>query len=243
MGNLLGGKPKDVKEIMRENERMINRAVRQLERERRSQEKDQAKVVAEIKKNAKNGQVSAAKALAKQYVRSKQFINKFVMMETQLKGIALQMQTIKSTHAMGEAMKGVASAMQKVNKQFNLPELNKIMSDFMRENDIQETMQDTMSDALDDALMQDGTEDEEANILNQVMDELGLEFAAKLPGTAQGATPMGAKAAPEATLPMAMGGGGGASVGGGEAGGAGLPPPGGDVSISDIEERLKNLKK
>lgn len=240
MGNLLGGKPKDVKEIMRENERMINRAVRQLERERRSQEKDQAKVVAEIKKNAKNGQVSAAKALAKQYVRSKQFINKFVMMETQLKGIALQMQTIKSTHAMGEAMKGVASAMQKVNKQFNLPELNKIMSDFMRENDIQETMQDTMSDALDDALMQDGTEEEEANILNQVMDELGLEFAAKLPGTAQGATPMGAKATPEVTLPMAMGGGGGTSAGGAE---AEAPPPGGDVSISDIEERLKNLKK
>ena len=78
--------------------------MRELEREIVKQEKEQAKIAAEIKKHAKSGQVSSAKTLAKSYVRTKNFITKFIMMKTQLKGISLQMQTIKSSHAMGDAM-------------------------------------------------------------------------------------------------------------------------------------------
>jgi len=259
MGNVFGGEKKDIKDVLKENDRMIKRAVRELEREIVKQEREQTKIAAEIKKHAKSGQVASAKSLAKSYVRTKNFITKFIMMKTQLKGISLQMQTIKSSHAMGEAMKGVSGALKAVNKQLNVPELNKIMADFMKENNIQELMQEEMSDALDDALMQDGNEDEETAVINQVMDELGIEFAASLPGAASGAK-LAAKEPAEAHQPMAMAagaGGGAAGAGGGAAaaaaaaggGGApgvgGLPPaPGADgVDMSDIEERLKNLRK
>lgn len=247
MGNILGPKPKEMKEILRENDRMIKRAVRDIEKEIRNLEREQTRIGSDIKKNAKAGQPDAAKALAKGYVRTKNYINRLIMMETQLKGMSLQMQTIKTSHAMSEAMKGVTSAMQKMNKQMDLPALNKIMADFMRENNIQELVQEEMGDLLDDALTQEGAEAEEEQVISQVMDELGIEFSASLqaPGTSK--IPGQQTAAAQQQTPLAMGssetpskpsasGNGDAPSG---AGGGG----GGDVDINDIEARLKNLRK
>jgi hypothetical protein len=138
-----------------------------------------------------------------------------------------------------------------VNKIQNLPELNKIMADFMRENDIQQTVQEEMGDALDDALMQDGTEEEEAAVLNQVMDELGIEFAASLPGAASGQVGTNTTLT-ETQQPMAMGATSASGASGGtttnsNSSSSTLPPVagggGGDVSLDDIEERLRNLRK
>lgn len=62
MGQMMAKKP--LKEILRENKRMINRAVRELEREKVTLERNEKKLEADIKKYAKEGQmVSALKLL------------------------------------------------------------------------------------------------------------------------------------------------------------------------------------
>ena len=48
MGNVWAKKP--LKEVMRENKRMINRAIRELDRERQNLEKNEKKLIADIKK-------------------------------------------------------------------------------------------------------------------------------------------------------------------------------------------------
>jgi charged multivesicular body protein 2A len=79
MGNLLG-KDKPLKEVLRENKRMINRAVRELDREKASLERDEKRLVMEIKKAAKENQMGSVKIMAKDLVRTRQHITKFIEM-------------------------------------------------------------------------------------------------------------------------------------------------------------------
>jgi hypothetical protein len=64
MGNVWG-KDKPLKEILRENKRMINRAIRELDREKTGLEREEKKIIIEIKKAAKENQMQAVKIIAK----------------------------------------------------------------------------------------------------------------------------------------------------------------------------------
>mmetsp|Transcript_21259 Transcript_21259/g.43568 ORF Transcript_21259/g.43568 Transcript_21259/m.43568 type:complete len:81 (+) Transcript_21259:310-552(+) len=64
MGNLFG-KEKPLKEVLRENKRMINRAVRELDREKVALEREEKRLQIEIKKAAKENQMGAVKIMAK----------------------------------------------------------------------------------------------------------------------------------------------------------------------------------
>lgn len=64
MGNMLGrGKP--LKEVLRENKRMISRAVRELDREKNGLEREEQRLKVEIKKAAKENQMQSVKIMAK----------------------------------------------------------------------------------------------------------------------------------------------------------------------------------
>jgi charged multivesicular body protein 2A len=70
---------------------------------------------------------------------------------------------------MADAMKGVTKALTKMNKQTKLPELQKIMADFARENEKSEIVQEAIADTLDDAMDEEGAREEEDLIVNQVL--------------------------------------------------------------------------
>lgn len=88
----------------------------------------------------------------------------------------LFLQTLKSTQAMGEAMKGVTKAMGQMNRQMNLPSLQRIMQEFERQNEKMEMVTEVMGDALDDALEGDEEEEETEELVNQVLDEIGIDI-------------------------------------------------------------------
>lgn len=71
-------------------------------------------------------------------------------------------------------MKGVTTALAKMNKKVNLPGLQKIMAEFMKENERSEMTQEMIGDTIDDALEEEGTAEEESAVVNQVLDELGV---------------------------------------------------------------------
>ena len=64
MGNVFGSE-KPLKEVLRENKRMIKRAIRELDREKLHLEREETRLVVEIKKNAKAGQMKSVKIMAK----------------------------------------------------------------------------------------------------------------------------------------------------------------------------------
>lgn len=65
-------------------------------------------------------------------------------------------------------MKGVTKALISMNKGMDLGGLQKVMTDFMRENEKSEITQEALAEALDDAMEEEGSSEQEESIVNQV---------------------------------------------------------------------------
>lgn len=65
----------------------------------------------DIKKMAKSGQMEAVKIMAKDLVRTRNFVKKFILMRANVQAISLKVQTLKSQAAMANAMKGQSSVL------------------------------------------------------------------------------------------------------------------------------------
>lgn len=218
-------------EQMKEYKREIDRACRELDRERRKMEMQQTRLEGEIRKSAKAGQMGPVRIMARDHVRGKKQIQTFYQLRTNLQGVGLQLQTMKSIDAMANAMKNATRAMVSMGRRLNMPQLQGVMRTFGVETERMEMTQEVMADTLDGVL--EG-EDEEAaadEMVSRVMTELNLSM-----GDAMAKAPLGAgmrAAAPAAAAPArvaaaegaAAGAGGGAAAGAG--GGAFPPPPGG----------------
>ena len=103
--------------------------------------------------------------------------------------VSLKIQTLKSQNAMAQAMKGVTKAMQTMNKQMKLPEIQKIMMEFEKQTEIMDMKEEMMSDVIDDAMGDEDDEEESDAIVTQVLDELGLQLTdnlAAVPGAPVG---------------------------------------------------------
>ncbi|KAH6818348.1 SNF7 family protein [Perilla frutescens var. frutescens] len=174
--SFLFGKRKTPAELLRENKRMLDKSIREIERERQALQTQEKKLITEIKKSAKQGQMGAVKVMAKDLIRTRHQIEKFYKLKSQLQGVSLRIQTLKSTQAMGEAMKGVTKAMGQMNRQMNLPSLQKIMQEFERQNEKMELTSEVMADAIDDALEGDEEEEETEELVSQVLDEIGIDI-------------------------------------------------------------------
>merc|ERR1719387_2257091 len=154
-----------------------------------------------MEKLAKQNQVASVKIMAKDLVRNRKYQTKFIEMKAQLQGVSLQLQTMKSQEAMTRAMKGVTKVMVSMNSKMNAPQVNKIMHDFMQENERMKLTEEMMGEAMDEAM--DDDEEEEGAVVNQVLDEIGIEIGDALKPVQAGeipqkqAEPAAAQAAPE----------------------------------------------
>jgi charged multivesicular body protein 2A len=140
-------------EMLRKHQRALQKAIRDLDRERQKLEQQEKKVIADIKKAARAGQNNACKIMAKDLVRTRKYVQKFYGMRTQLQGVSLRIQTLRSDQAMAEAMKGVTKAMRSMNKRMNLPQIQKIMMEFEQQSEIMDMKGEMMDDAIDDAVI------------------------------------------------------------------------------------------
>merc|ERR1719289_102203 len=144
---------------------------------------------------AKAGQMDAVKIMAKDLVRTRKYVNKFMLMRANIQAVSLKIQTLKSQNSMAQAMKGVTKAMMSMNKQMKLPEIQKIMQEFEKQSEIMDMKEEMMSDVIDDALGDEDDEEESDAIVTQVLDELGLQLSDQLTGVpaASGTVGVGAQ--------------------------------------------------
>ncbi|KAI5807074.1 Snf7-domain-containing protein [Geopyxis carbonaria] len=172
-------------ERLRKHQRSLEKAQRELDRERIKLENQEKKLITDIKKSAKNGQMGACKIQAKDLVRTRKYVQKFAQMKTQLQAVSLRIQTVRSNEQMMQSMKGATSLLSTMNKSMNLPALQRIAMEFEKENDIMDQREEMMGDAIDEVT---GLDDEEETdeVVNQVLDEIGVDLSQAL-----GETPTG----------------------------------------------------
>lgn len=65
-------------------------------------------------------------------------------------------------------MRGVTRAMASMNRQLNLPQIQRIMSEFERQSEIMDMKEEMMDDAIDDAMGETGEEEETEAVVQQV---------------------------------------------------------------------------
>ncbi len=119
----------------------MDRSIRSLDQERSKLKIQENKLIAEMKKMAKEGQVKSVKIMATDLVRIRKHQEKFINLQAQLRAVSLQMQTMSSTQALTDSMKSAAKAMQKLNAQMQLPALTKIMAEFAKQTEVLEMKQ------------------------------------------------------------------------------------------------------
>eukprot|EP01083_Nonionella_stella_P074001 200486_1 len=168
------GKRKTIKEIIREQKRMVDRSIRQLDRERKKQEMEEKKLIQEMKKLAEKNQLKSVRIMAKDLVRIRKSQEKFVGLVAHLRGLSLKMQENASVAALTESMRNCTKSMYALNKTMNLPQLQKIMMEFEKQSEQLDMKQEVMGDALDDALGDEEDEEEENEALQKICDEIGI---------------------------------------------------------------------
>jgi charged multivesicular body protein 2A len=77
---------------------------------------------------------------------------------------------------MMQSMKGATMLLGSMNRQMNLPALQRIAMEFERENDVMDQRQEMMDDAIDEATGMEGEEEEGEDILKEVLDEIGVDL-------------------------------------------------------------------
>jgi len=231
----LFGKKLTPEELLRKNQRALNKAVRDLEREKMKMEQSEKKIIADIKKLAKEGQMDAVKIMARDLVRTRRYVKKFMLMKANIQAVSLKIQTLRSQNAMAQAMKGVTKAMQSMNRQLNLPQIQRILQEFEKQSEIMDMKEEMMNDAIDDAMEGDEDEEESDAVVSQVLDELGLQLNVELGTLPQtgGAIPNKGQKQPAAAAAAAAG----------AAGGSGVSNNTISDADADLQARLDNLRR
>lgn len=239
--SFLFGKRKTPQEMMREQQRLVQRSIREIDRERTTLQNNEKKTIIEIKKLAKQGQIPAAKILAKDLVRTRSYITKMYTMRAELQAVSMQLTTMKTTAAMNSAMAGATKAMMRMNAKMNLPAMQKITMEFQKQNEMMGMKEEMINDALDDVTGEDEDEESE-DIVNQTLEEIGIDLGSTLADvpTSKVAT----KASAQKARPQKV------AVGGGAARPAPAPAADDDDDaadddddLGDLEARLQALKK
>lgn len=86
------GKRMTPAERLRKNQRLLDKAIRELDQQRVKLEKQEKTLVSQIRQSAQKGQMGACKIQAKDLVRTRRYIEKFYSMRSQLQKISLRLQ-------------------------------------------------------------------------------------------------------------------------------------------------------
>lgn len=207
---------------------MLDKATRELDRERIGLQNQDKKLILEIKKMAKANQMESVKVMAKSLVRNRHAVTKMYQLKSQLQAVSLRMTTLKSTQTMADAMRGATMAMGAMNKQMNMPALQKIMRDFEMQNERMEMTSEVMGDAIDDAFEGEDEEGETDELVNSVLDEIGIDLNTTLvnaPGRGVSAAHTGQQEVEEEPMGAAVGGNPSSISRGGNRATSPPPPP------------------
>jgi len=164
------------KEIVKEHQKIINKAVREIEREKNKLQRCETKIIADIKKTANEGQMGAARIMAKDLTRTRKHVERMYKMKTGLQAASSRIQTAKSGDAISVAAKGITDAMIHANGSIDLPSLERIAVEFQKQNEIMNLKEETVGDTLDEMWESDDEEAETDDILNRVSDDIGIKF-------------------------------------------------------------------
>jgi charged multivesicular body protein 2A len=102
---------------------------------------------------------------------------KLLNLTTQLRAASTQMSSVAATQQVAESMRNAARALHMLNNSINLPHLRAIMMQFAKQSQQLDMKQEMMSDTIADSIDSADSETESDEVINQVLDEIGIKLA------------------------------------------------------------------
>lgn len=187
----LFGKKVSPEEKLKQFRQSLRRSCREIERERTRLQQQETKMKAEMKRLAAKNETESVMILAKDVVRNRAAMHKFLRLSSTLEGLGLRIETIKAQAGVTQALKGAAGAMNQLNKMIKVPELQMIMQKFMMENEMMDMKGEMVDEAMDDLWDEDGDlETETAQQYAQVFTEMGIQMPPELAAQVSAGGPM-----------------------------------------------------
>eukprot|EP00298_Acanthocystis_sp_HF-20_P004512 c14838_g1_i1.p1 GENE.c14838_g1_i1~~c14838_g1_i1.p1 ORF type:complete len:203 (-),score=84.04 c14838_g1_i1:23-631(-) len=160
--------------------RAIKKDQREIEREIASLQRDEKKLINEIKVAAKRpGGDAIVKTMAKELIRNRNTQTKLHQMSGKMGAVSAQVTTMASTAAISQTIQNSTKVMSKMNAAVDVKQMSKNMQEFGKQNEIMGMKEELMEDAMD-MLDDEDLEIEQDEVLGSIMDEIGLELSGKM---------------------------------------------------------------
>ncbi|KAI3650218.1 hypothetical protein MP228_004956 [Amoeboaphelidium protococcarum] len=172
------------KELQRAQQKKFKQIERGLTRDQQALERQEKQLIADIQKASRRGDQLTAKTLAKQLVRLRSQMSKNVGVKAQIGGISAQSRMAASNIGMATAMAKTTKIMATSNKQMSLEKMQATMQEFERQNSEMDMKGELMNDSIDNVLEESGDEEESQAIMDQILDEIGIDQIASMPSAA-----------------------------------------------------------
>ncbi|ORM40924.1 Phosphopantothenoylcysteine decarboxylase [Babesia sp. Xinjiang] len=166
---------------LRETRQEINRAVRELERNRLRYEREEKSLMQKLRSEARSGRMQNLRVIAKDLVRARRMGVQYCNMKSQMSAIMGHLQTAHSTNMMSNSLKNVNKIISGVSQNHNVAEFQRLMYNLGRESEVMNLKLDVMSESLDNGLEDVESAEEEDLIITQVLEELGIDGSAAMP--------------------------------------------------------------
>uniref|UniRef100_A0A6G1SI02 Charged multivesicular body protein 2b n=1 Tax=Aceria tosichella TaxID=561515 RepID=A0A6G1SI02_9ACAR len=186
LGDLFKSKQELETEQKRQQKKELRDATRSCDRVQADLERQEKELEKEIKAAAAKNDRDLTKILATQLVKVRNQKTRAVGAKSKIGSISSHANAMQANNKIAQIMSNSASVMSKVNQQMQPEKLAMQMGEFQKETAKMEMGESAMNDMFDELFEED---DEEADsIMNQVLEEIGLESGAalaKLPTTSK----------------------------------------------------------
>ncbi|CAN8017466.1 charged multivesicular body protein 2b [Ixodes scapularis] len=176
----LFGKKVSPAEQMRQQNRNLRKAQRDIEKDRRDLERQEKQLELEIKKAAKEGNKQVCTVLAKQLVQVRKQKARTYTASSKVQAVGAQSKTMHANVKLADAMATTAKTMGEVNKSIKPQDIARTMQEFEKETTKMGMTEEIVDDTLNSILDESGDEEEQDAIVNQVLDEIGIEVSGKM---------------------------------------------------------------
>lgn len=153
--------------------RLLNRQGRKLDREINKMTRENVNITYKIKRYAGENNIEMVRALSREYLIYKSNIVKLTKLKGQMSNIKQRIHMMKSHHEINRALVSLTNTMKALNARMGLTNVQKIITEFEMET----TKAESMTEIMDDALTGDVDEDEEDELVESVLDEIGVSLA------------------------------------------------------------------
>ena len=174
------GNEPTLRDQMRYSDRQLRKTGREIERDRRELERDEKKLELEIKNAAKTGNKQVVTILVKQLMQLRKQKARSYVANGKIKAWNAQTKVMGANAKLAGSMNTLAKCMSSVNNIMKPEQLSATMQQFAEASAQIDMSGEVINDALDDILNESGDEEESEGIVQQVLDEIGIDISAKV---------------------------------------------------------------